>query len=180
MTRAEQIRAVAKLGFTERQAGFLVTVLRPCRRLRRSPVLRLCPDRPRPEGARLLLYPGRQEVRDIVHRRRIEEPTSITFRQAAVQRRGRTRQPQPKAGDVGPRDRTPDGARRCARRTRASMARDRAREGRVLPGRNDAQAERTASPWRSACRLRRPFGTSPTSFRSASPRDGRTHLFLTS
>ena len=27
MTRADQIRAVAKLGFTERQAGFLVTVL---------------------------------------------------------------------------------------------------------------------------------------------------------
>ena len=27
MTRAEQVRAVAKLGFTERQAGFLVTVL---------------------------------------------------------------------------------------------------------------------------------------------------------
>src|SRR5690606_36089299 len=27
MTRGEQIRAVAKLGFTERQAGFLVTVL---------------------------------------------------------------------------------------------------------------------------------------------------------
>ena len=27
MTRTDQIRAVAKLGFTERQAGFLVTVL---------------------------------------------------------------------------------------------------------------------------------------------------------
>ncbi|HLG58363.1 MAG TPA: hypothetical protein VI485_23665 [Vicinamibacterales bacterium] len=27
MTRADQIPAVAKLGFTERQAGFLVTVL---------------------------------------------------------------------------------------------------------------------------------------------------------
>ena len=41
MTLADRVHAVAEQGFTERQAGFLVTVHAALRRLRRPPVLRL-------------------------------------------------------------------------------------------------------------------------------------------
>ena len=53
-----------------------------------------------------------------------------------------------------------------------------AREGRVLQGGNDPQAERAAPSGLRTRRRARPFGTSPTSCRSASPADGRTHVFL--
>ena len=54
MTWEERVDAVAAHGFTERQAGFLVTVMLHCGRLSRPAVLRVRRHRLRPEDARLL------------------------------------------------------------------------------------------------------------------------------
>ena len=57
VTFAERVHAVAEKGFTERQAGFLVTVMLHSGVCVRRQVLRLRSDCPRPEGPRLFLLP---------------------------------------------------------------------------------------------------------------------------
>ena len=97
VTSAERIRAVAEKGFTERQAGFLVTVMLHSGVCVGRQVLRLRSHRPRAEGARLLRLPGGKEVGHGVRRGASTSPHLPRSQQAPLCRHRRAEQPQPQA-----------------------------------------------------------------------------------
>ena len=68
MTSVERVHAVEEKGFTERQAGFLVTVMLHSGVCVRRQYLRLRADRPRSEGPRLFRFPCGKETSHVVCR----------------------------------------------------------------------------------------------------------------
>ena len=140
------IRAVAKHGFTERQAGFLVTVMLHSGVCVGRQYCAYARHRPRPEGPRLLLLPGGQEAGHAVHRGASTSAHLPRPRQAALRRDRRAEQPQPQARHAGPRRRAADGARRRARRAPASVARQ-------PSARRSSTSARRRRSGRTSCRI---------------------------
>ena len=179
VTLAERIRAVAKQGFTDRQAGFLVTVM-----LHSG----VCVGRQYCAYARIVRG---QKMHDFfsslvakrlatsVHRRRIEAPGIYHVHGKPLYARDR----RSRTTATGSRSRSPAPIERLMvldavlAERRSPVARQRAGEGGVLPRRNDAQAERAASSWlrRAAEQTVRYF---PDKLPIGVPADGRTHVFL--
>jgi hypothetical protein len=111
VTRREQIAAVADLGFTERQAGFLVTVLihaGVCVRRQYCAYAHILRGQ---KGPRLFLAPGGQTTDDPIRVSTSRQSALPHSRKASLRGDRRTRQPQSKAGDAGPCDREADAAR---------------------------------------------------------------------
>ena len=173
MTTDERVQALADYGFTERQARFLVLVMRHAGPVRQTPVCRLRRHRQRRREMQRVFREARQTW--ACRRRGLHpQPRAALPRPspAAVPRHRAVRQPLPTDGTRAVGRRAADATRCGADEPESRLAHHTIREGRLPTGEDRARVIR-ACRQRDDCKLRR---TSPNSFlgpsRSGSMRAG--------